>query len=382
MTWGWVFGGAPLLIWLYLLLGRSFFWLARERDDRNEFYAELDSWPSVTAIVPARNEADVLHRSLSSLLQQNYPGRFCVVLIDDQSTDATADAARAFGRTERLEIVEGTPRPVGWMGKTWAMSQGVAKATAEAPPDYFWFTDADIAHAPDNLRHLVVRAEKKGLVLASLMAKLSCKTAVEHALIPAFVFFFAMLFPFARVNNPKRKLAAAAGGCMLVQRAALEASGGIASIRQEIIDDCALARQLKRQGRVWLGLTNRSQSIRPYETLSEVRQMVARSAYAQLGYSRAALAGTILGMLIVYASAPFVALFAWDSAQIAGWTTWVLMALALQPILRFYRLSPLWGFALPLIGAVYAIFTLDSAFQFWRGRGGMWKGRAQAMGSA
>lgn len=382
MIWGWIFGGVPLLIWLYLILGRSFFWLARERDDRNEFYAELDSWPSVAAVVPARNEADVLDRSLGSLLQQNYPGRFRIVLVDDQSTDGTADAARAFGRTERLEIVEGTPRPVGWMGKTWAMSQGVAKATEDAQPDYFWFTDADIAHAPDNLRHLVVRAETKGLVLASLMAKLSCKTVVEHALIPAFVFFFAMLFPFARVNNPRRKLAAAAGGCMLVQRAALEAAGDIAAIRQEIIDDCALARRLKPQGRVWLGLTNRSQSIRPYQTLSEVRQMVARSAYAQLGYSRLVLAGTILGMLTIYAAAPFVALFAWNSAQIAGWVTWILMSLAFQPMLRFYRLSPLWGFALPLIGAVYAIFTLDSAFQFWRGRGGMWKGRTQAMGSA
>lgn len=381
MIWGWIFGGVPLLIWLYLILGRSFFWLARERDDRHEFYAELEAWPSVAAVVPARNEADVLDRSLGSLLQQNYPGRFSIVLVDDQSTDRTSDIARAFGRTERLEIVKGTSRPIGWMGKTWAMNQGVVRATAEMTPDYFWFTDADIAHAPDNLRHLVVRAETNGLVLASLMARLSCKTVVEHALIPAFVFFFAMLFPFARVNNPRRRLAAAAGGCMLVKRTALEAAGGIAAIRQEIIDDCALARRLKPQGSLWLGLTNRSQSIRPYETLSEIRHMVSRSAYAQLGYSRVMLAGTVLGMLIVYAAAPFVALLGWNSAQIAGWVTWALMALAFQPMLRFYRLSPLWGFALPLIGAVYAIFTLDSAFQFWRGRGGMWKGRAQAMGS-
>jgi len=382
MTWGWFFGGVPLLIWIYLLLGRRFFWLARERDDRNEFYVELDSWPTVAAIVPARNEADVLDRSLGSLLQQNYPGRFRIFLVDDQSTDGTANVARAFGRTERLEIVDGVTRPIGWMGKTWAMYQGVARACADSPPDYLWFTDADIAHAPDNLRHLVFRAEKKNLALASLMAKLSCKTVVEHALIPAFVFFFQMLFPFGLVNDPKRKLAAAAGGCMLVRRAAREAAGGVASIRQEIIDDCALARRLKPQGPVWIGLTNRSQSIRPYETLAEIRQMVARSAYAQLRYSRMMLAGTILGMVVVYAAAPFVALFGWNSAQIAGWACWVLMALAFQPMLRFYRLSPLWGFALPLIGAVYAIFTLDSAVQFWRGRGGMWKGRAQAMGPA
>ena len=382
MIWGWIFGAVPLLIWLYLLLGRNFFWLARERDDRAESYVELETWPSVAVVVPARNEADVLDRSLASLLQQNYPGRFCIILVDDQSGDRTADVARSFGRTERLRIVDGTPRPVGWMGKTWAMSQGVANAGLEMKPDYLWFTDADIAHAPDNLRRLVFRAESKRLVLVSLMAKLSCKTVVEHALIPAFVFFFAMLFPFARVNNPKRKLAAAAGGCMLVRREALEAAGGIASIRQEIIDDCALARRLKSQGPIWLGLTNRAQSIRPYETLAEIRHMVARSAYAQLGYSRMLLAGTVVGMLVVYAAAPFVALFGWNSAQIAGWATWALMVLAFQPMLRFYRLSPLWGFALPLIGAAYALFTLDSAFQFWRGRGGMWKGRAQAMGSA
>lgn len=382
MNWGWLFGGIPLIIWLYLLLGRGFFWLARERDDRDEDYADPASWPSVVAVVPARNEADVLGRSLGSLLQQTYPGPFRIVLVDDQSTDGTADVARAFGRTEKLEIVAGAPRPVGWMGKTWAMNQGVAQASRTAAPDYFWFTDADIAHAPDNLRRLVLRAERGRLVLVSLMAKLSSSTLSEHALIPAFVFFFAMLYPFGWVNNPRRKLAAAAGGCMLVRRTALEAAGGIASIRQEIIDDCALGRRLKRQGPIWLGLTNRAQSIRPYQSMGEIGQMVSRSAYAQLGYSRALLAGAVLGMLIVYAAAPFVALFAWNVAQVAGWVTWMLMAILYQPMLRFYRLSPLWGFALPLIGGVYAIFTLNSALQFWRGRGGMWKGRAQAMGPA
>jgi hopene-associated glycosyltransferase HpnB len=380
MNWGWIYGGIPLIAWLYLLLGRSFFWLARERDDRDELYTELETWPSVAAIVPARNEASVLARSLTSLLQQNYPGRFRIVLVDDQSTDGTEDIARSFGRTVRLEIISGAPRPIGWTGKTWAMNQGIVRSSDD-PPDYYWLTDADIAHSPDNLRRLVARAERGELVLTSLMAKLNCTTTVEHSLVPAFVFFFAMLFPFARVNNPRRRPAAAAGGCMLVRRDALEAAAGIQTIRQEIIDDCALARRLKVHGPIWLGLTNRAVSLRSYESVGDFREMISRSAYAQLRYSRTALLATMLGMTIIYVAAPFVAIFAWNNAQIAAWGTWALMFLAYQPMLRFYRLSPLWGFALPLIAAVYAGFTLDSAIQFWRGRGSMWKGRAQAVGS-
>jgi len=372
----------PFAIWLYLLVGRGFFWLSAERDDRDEPSLDREQWPSVTAVVPARDEADVIDRSIGSLLQQNYPGRFRVILVDDQSRDGTADAARAFGRTDRLEILSGQPRPAGWTGKLWAVSQGVEKACSEDAPDYYWLTDADIAHVPDNLRRLVARAESRKLALTSLMAKLSTKTAAEHFLIPAFVFFFAMLFPFRWVNDPKRKTAAAAGGCMLVRRDALERAGGIAAIRHEIIDDCALARAMKAQGPIWLGLTNRSISLRPYDHIGEIRHMVARSAFAQLGYSKAMLLGTVLGMLVVYAAAPFVALFAWNIAQLAGWATWAIMALSFQPMLRFYRLSPLWGIALPVIGGFYAAFTLDSAIQFWRGRGGMWKGRAQAMGRA
>jgi hopene-associated glycosyltransferase HpnB len=372
----------PFVIWLYLLLGRGFFWLAAERDERDEPSLDREIWPSVTAVVPARDEADVIDRSIGSLLQQNYPGRFRIILVDDLSRDGTADAARAFGRTDRLAVLSGQPRPAGWTGKLWAVSQGVEKAAGEDAPDYYWLTDADIAHVPDNLRRLVARAERGKLVLTSLMAKLSTKTAAEHFLIPAFVFFFAMLFPFRWVNDPKHKTAAAAGGCMLVRREALERAGGIAAIRHEIIDDCALARAMKAQGPIWLGLTNRSTSLRPYDHIGDIRRMVARSAFAQLGYSRLMLLGTVLGMLVVYAAAPFVALFAWNIAQLAGWATWAMMALSFLPMLRFYRLSPLWGIALPVIGAFYAAFTLDSAIQFWRGRGGMWKGRAQAMGRA
>jgi hopene-associated glycosyltransferase HpnB len=383
MMFAWIFAFLPLAIWLYLLFGRGFFWLMRERDEFDQpDDVDREHWPSVTAVVPARDEADVIARSLSSLLLQNYPGRLRVILVDDQSQDGTADAARAFGRTEKLEVIAGAARPAGWTGKLWAVQQGVAAATAEDAPDYLWLTDADIAHAPDNLRRLVTRAEANNYVLTSLMAKLACKTFAEHMLIPAFVFFFDMLFPFAWVNDPAKRTAAAAGGCMLVQRAALEKAGGIASIRHEIIDDCALGRRMKAQGPIWLGLTNRAQSLRPYDHISDIRHMVSRTAFAQLGYSQLLLLGTLLGMIAVYAAAPFVAIFASNAPQLAGWATWVLMAIAFQPILRFYRLSPLWGLALPLIGGLYAAFTVDSAIQYWRGRGGMWKGRAQAMGRA
>ena len=368
----------PVAIWLYLLAGRGMFWVMQERDDRNE-PASPKTWPSVVAVVPARNEADVISETIGSLLKQDYPGSFRVVLVDDQSTDGTADAAHALEGADRLTLLSGAPRPPGWTGKLWAVRQGITRAGS---PDYLWLTDADIAHTPDNLRRLVARAESGKLVLTSLMAKLHCRSWPERYLIPAFVFFFDMLYPFAWVNNPKRKLAAAAGGCMLVKRAALERAGNIDAIRSQIIDDCALGRAMKAQGPIWLGLTERARSVRPYQGMGEIRSMVARSAYAQLGYSPLLLAGTFAGMIVVYAAAPLLAVFARDSAQASGILVWAAMTLAFQPILRFYRLSPLWGFALPLIGAVYALFTLDSAVQHWRGRGGMWKGRAQAMGQA
>ncbi len=368
----------PVAIWLYLLAGRGMFWVMAERDDAGE-PSEPATWPSVVAVVPARNEADVIARSIGSLLDQDYPGAFRIVLIDDQSSDGTADAARKLDDKGRLDILTGSARPAGWAGKVWAMRQGTARA---GTPDYIWFTDADIEHQPDNLRRLVTRSEHGRLVLTSLMVKLHCKSWAEAYLIPAFVFFFAMLFPFAWVNDPRNKTAAAAGGCMLARRAALERAGGIDVIKGEIIDDCALGRALKAQGPIWLGLTQRAASIRPYNGMAEIRSMVARSAYAQLGYSPLALIGTFAGMIAVYGAAPFLAFFAAQSAQASGILVWAAMAFSFQPILKFYRVSPLWGLVLPLIGFVYALFTLDSAIQHWRGRGGMWKGRAQAMGQA
>ena len=368
----------PLVAWLYLLLGRGMFWRTRERDDVDET-PKLVRWPSVTAIVPARNEADVIARSIGSLLAQDYPGAFRVVVVDDQSEDGTGEISRAFDNSGKLDAISGTSRPPGWMGKLWAMTQGAAHAADSDAHDYLWFTDADIEHAPDNLRRLVARAERRNLVLASLIAKLSCATPAERFFIPAFVYFFQMLYPFNWVNDPQDRTAAAAGGCMLVHRAALERAGGLAAIRNALIDDCALARLMKRHGPIWLGLTNSAVSARPYAGMNAIRRMVARSAYAQLNYSPLQLAGTLAGLLVIFVAPVVLALVGTGVVRLAGMAAWLIMAVSFLPMLRFYNRSPLWSVALPMIGLFYAAFTLDSAVQHWRGRGGMWKGRAQAM---
>jgi len=317
-------------------------------------------------------------------LRQDYPGPFRIVLVDDQSSDRTAEAAKAaareIGMPDKLQVIEGQASPVGWTGKLWAVEQGIERAIADGDaPDYFLLTDADIAHSPDNLRRLAARAHGGGLTLVSLMAKLRCTSWAERAFIPAFVFFFQMLFPFSWVRQPYHPTAAAAGGCMLVRRQALEAAGGIASIRREIIDDCALGRRLKMQGPIWLGLTERAVSLRPYETVGDIRRMVARSAYAQLRYSPLLLLGTVLAMGLVFLVPPALAVAGRGGPQWAGVVGWLAMALAFQPMLRFYRRSPLWGVAFPAIAAAYVGFTVASAIQHWRGQGGLWKGRVQAI---
>lgn len=368
-------------IWLYLLAARGGFWLTRERDDR-ESLPTPTRWPSVTAVVPARNEADVIAQSISSLMRQDYPGSLSIVLVDDGSEDGTAAkalAAAGGGDGTRLQVLRGSALPAGWTGKLWAQQQGVQHATQSGEPDYLLLTDADIGHAPDALRSLVARAERDGLVLVSLMAELSCRSWAERFLIPAFVFFFQMLYPFAWVNDRNRGLAAAAGGCMLVKREVLQRAGGIASIRSNIIDDCALGRQLKAQGPIWVGLTRRATSLRPYGGLWDIGRMVSRSAYAQLDYSPLLLAGTVAGMVVTYLVPVLLALFGSGLAQAAGLGAWLLMAVAFQPMLRFYHVSPLWGLALPATAAAYTLFTVQSALAVWRGRGGMWKGRPQAM---
>lgn len=366
-------GFVSLAIWLVLVFARHGFWLARERDTR-DLPPDPAQWPEVVAVVPARDEADVIVRSIGSLAAQDYPGPFRIILMDDGSSDGTGAIARGLG-SDRVTVITGEPLAQGWTGKLWAVAQGVEHAGAT--PTYVWLTDADIEHAPDTLRTLVARGEAGDMALVTLMAKLRCDSFAERALIPAFIFFFQMLYPFGLVNKPKG-LGGAAGGCMLVRRTALERAGGIAAIRGALIDDCTLGALLKRQGRVWLGLTDRSRSIRPYDGYGPIAAMISRSAYAQLNYSPLLLAGTLLGLALVYVAPPMLALFARGLPQALGILSWALMTLAFQPTLRFYRRSPLWGVALPAIAAFYAGCTLLSGWQHARGRGGMWKGRAQA----
>jgi hopene-associated glycosyltransferase HpnB len=374
-----------LAIWIYLIAGRGGFWRAAERDIRfaPDTTPAPQVWPSVTAVVPARNEADVIGESIGSLLAQSYPGPFAVVLVDDQSTDGTGEiamtqAARQHAE-DRLVVVPGAEPPAGWTGKLFAMSQGVRVVEAAGASDYILFTDADIGYRdPRALERLVRGAEARGTVLTSLMVKLRCDSFAEKLLIPAFIFFFQKLYPFQWVNEPGNKLAAAAGGCMLVRHDALARAGGVAAIRGALIDDCAMGALLKAQGPVFLGLTEAVESIRPYDDFNHIRRMVSRSAYAELDYSPLRLLGAVLGLLVTYVAPPLLALLAPGWAGFLGAAAWALMAISFQPVLRLYKRSPAWGIALPLIAVLYLGFTVESAVQHWRGRGGAWKGRYQA----
>ncbi|HVZ04449.1 glycosyltransferase [Hyphomicrobium sp.] len=378
-----ILAGLGFLAWLYLVLMHGGFWLTREREE--DYHSSGDDpsrkWPGVVAVVPARNEADMLPQSLSSLAAQTYPGEFSIVLVDDQSSDGTAEVARRLAEEagRNITIVSGQALPSGWTGKVWAMEQGIAAACAVInPPRYLLLTDADIGYEPDVLRSLVARSVSEQRVLTSVMAKLNCVSFAERALIPAFVFFFKMLYPFDRANRPNAATAAAAGGCMLIERAALERAGGIRAIRGALIDDCTLAKVMKGQGSIWLGMSERVLSLRLYPKVEDIRRMVARSAYAQLRYSPWLLAGTVFGMSLLYLAPPVLILTASYPASLFAAAAYGLMVLSFQPTLRFYHRSPLWGLALPLIAAVYLGFTLDSAYQHGAGRGGLWKGRVQA----
>jgi hopene-associated glycosyltransferase HpnB len=373
--WPLALAAASAVAWIVLIGFRGGFWRCRERDDR-DLPPEPARWPAVVAVVPARNEADVVARAIGSLRRQDYPGVLRIILVDDGSTDGTADEARSTSGGHPLEVAAGAPLESGWTGKLWAQSQGVARAAA-FEPRYLWLTDADIFHEPGTLRRLVARAEAGGLVLTSLMARLTVRSGWERVLIPPFVFFFAMLFPFAWVNDPRRKTAAAAGGCMLVRADALAEAGGLAAIRGRIIDDCALAELLKARGPIWLGLTRRTQSLRPYESVKEIGAMVARSAYAQLGYSPLVLAGVVLAMGLVFLAPALIAVFDHGPAKWLALAVWMVMILAMAPMLRLYRIWVAWGASLPLAGGLYGAFTVLSAVQSWRGRGGQWKGRSQ-----
>jgi hopene-associated glycosyltransferase HpnB len=366
-----------LAIWIVLLFARGGFWREKPRP------APVTSprWPSVVAVVPARDEAEGIGTAIASLLRQRYPGEFTIVLVDDHSTDGTADiareAARECGAPERLTIVAAEPLPSGWTGKLWAVSEGLRHvAESGADPEYILLTDADIAHHPTNLRELVARSETNGLDLASLMVLLRCRSFAERALIPAFVFFFEMLYPFAWINDPRRKTAGAAGGCMLVRRSALARIGGIASIKGAMIDDCALGAKIKEGGRIFLGLTRQTQSLRRYPALGDIWRMIARTAYTQLHYSPLLLAGTVVGLAVTYLAPPVLTI-AGGAAAVPAALAWLAMGIAFVPILRLYRQPLVIAPLLPVIATFYLAATIDSARRHWQGKGGEWKGRVQ-----
>jgi hopene-associated glycosyltransferase HpnB len=366
-----------LAIWIYLVFARGGFW--RILMERRESGGKGPLDRVVAVIVPARNEANFIGRAVRSLVEQNYAGRFHVFVIDDASSDETAAvalrASEETGKTDRLTLVQASEPPSDWTGKLWAMSEGV-RAASRFGADYFLFSDADIVHPPDEVARLIERAEAGSFDMVSLMVKLSCETPAERALIPAFVFFFFMLYPPVWVARRDQRTAAAAGGCILIRTAALERIGGLAAIRAEIIDDCALARAVKRSGGIWIGLAAETVSVRPYTSWSQIEQMISRTAFAQLNHSTVLLVGTIAGMAITYLTPPLL-LVAGSWAAVLGGTAWFLMAFAFWPTLRFYRRSPLWAPVLPLIAAFYVVATLHSAIRYWQGRGGLWKGRTQ-----
>lgn len=372
-----------LLIWLYCFCLRGGFWRAEADDDR--LWPEPSAWPHIIAVIPARNEADSIASSLTSLLRQDYPGRLSIVLVDDNSEDATAAIAERLpeetGSAIPLTILRGAPLPDGWTGKLWALEQGISAANSDRP-DFLLLTDADIVYQREALRSLAARAVSGGTVLTSLMVKLRCQSFAERAFIPAFVYFFRMLYPFSWVNDPRNGMAAAAGGCMLIKADALARAGGIAVIRDALIDDCSLAAVMKKQGPIWLGLTDRVHSIRASDAIADIHTMVSRSAYAQLRYSPVLLAGTLIGMALTYWAPPLLTLFGHGTTRLLALAAWGIMSVSFWPILRFYGLSPLWAPALPAIATGYMAFTVSSALQHMLGKGGRWKGRYQAARNA
>ncbi len=381
-----------LIMWIGLLSLRGQFW----RTDQKLEVAEtvLESIPTICVVIPARNEAELLPITLRSLLNQDYPGDFNVFLVDDRSTDGTAAFAQgvayAVNKPQLLHIIPGEALPAGWSGKIWALEQGIAKASAFTP-DYYLLTDADIEHDISNLRRLVAKAEKDDLDMVSVMVRLRCQSFWEQLLIPAFVFFFQKLYPFRWVNNPKKATAAAAGGSILIRSDALAQIGGISSIRQTLIDDCSLAAAVKQRGnhpsfpsssstgRIWLGLSTLTRSLRPYPNLEPIWNMVARTAYTQLNYSPVLLAGTVVAMTLIYLVPPVGlivgGLLGNGAIALTSLSAWLLMTLVYLPTIRFYKCPPWLALCLPAIAFLYTMMTIDSAMRHWQGRGGAWKGR-------
>ncbi|WP_433917092.1 glycosyltransferase [Streptomyces sp. NBC_01744] len=379
----WIAVGS-LAVWMWLLLGQGFFWRTDQRLPRR---TAPGGWPSVAIVVPARDEADMLPVSLPSLLAQDYPGAAEVILVDDCSKDGTGDLARAlsvrYGGLPVTVVSPGEPEP-GWTGKLWAVRHGISLARAREPaPEYLLLTDADIAHEPDSLRELVAAARSGGFDLVSQMARLRVASAWERLVVPAFVYFFAQLYPFRWVNRATARTAAAAGGCVLLRTAAAERARVPESIRQAVIDDVSLARAVQRSGgRIWLGLAERVDSVRPYPRLADLWRMVSRSAYAQLRHNPLLLVGTVLGLALVYLAPPVTlaaGLLGGDpSAAWVGGAAWVVMAGTYMPMLSFYRQSLWLAPLLPFTAVLYLLMTVDSALQHYRGRGAAWKGRTYA----
>ncbi len=375
-----------LLIWLVLFFAWGNFWRVWEFDSDHAQFPSPAKWPRVTAAIPARNEAASIAEVVRALALQDYAGEFSAIVVDDHSDDGTADLARRasieLGGAAKVTILSAPKLATGWTGKLWALNAGVTSPAA-SNSDYFWFTDADVIHAPDTLRRLVSRAEAGKLDLTSWMVLLKAETFAERMLIPPFLFFFLMLYPPKWIANPNAGMAGAAGGCILLRRSALERIGGLSAIRGEIIDDCALARAVKKSGgEIWMGLTRSSLSSRSYETFSEIRDMIARTAFTQLRYSTLLLLVTLTGLAVTFllpvaltfSSNPYV----WSFALAA----WCLMTASFLPTLTYYRLQPIWAPLLPLAALFYAYATWISAMRYWLGKGGQWKGRAQAKRTA
>ncbi|MEU3655213.1 glycosyltransferase [Streptomyces sp. NPDC032161] len=377
----WIATGS-LAAWVWLLLGQGFFW---RTDQRMPVRRAPERWPSVAIVVPARDEADMLPVSLPSLLTQDYPGVAEVFVVDDCSEDGTGDVARAlsvrYGGLPVTVTSPGEPEP-GWTGKLWAVRHGMALARARRP-EYLLLTDADIAHEPDSLRELVSAAVSGGFDLVSQMARLRVSSVWERLVVPAFVYFFSQLYPFRWVNRAGARTAAAAGGCVLLRTKAADRARVPESIRQAVIDDVSLARAVRRGGgRIWLGLAERVDSVRPYPRLADLWRMVSRSAYTQLRHSPVLLLGTVLGLALVYLAPP-VALVAGllggdPVAAWAGGAAWAVMAGTYLPMLRYYRQSPWSAPLLPFTALLYLLMTVDSAVRHHRGRGAAWKGRTYA----
>jgi hopene-associated glycosyltransferase HpnB len=354
-----------LLIWVYLVLAHGRFWSSAPELPP----AAPSELPDVDIVVPARDEAETIGPVIASLLAQDYKGRFRIFLVDDNSTDGTATQA---GTAPNLTIITGQPKPEGWSGKLWAVSQGTVASSAPV----LLFADADIVHDPRHLSALVNKLQQP-VDMVSEMVRLNCVSLAERALVPAFVYFFQMLYPFARVNDPRSTVAAAAGGTVLIRRTALERIGGIAAIRNALIDDVTLAKAVKGTGAaIYLGHSGLATSIRPYPDWRDLWRMIARTAFTQLRYSALLLLLTLVGLTLVWLVPVGAMLFGRDLARAAGLAACVLAGLSYLPTLTRYRQSPLWALALPLIALFYMAATLGSALNYWLGRGARWKNRA------